>query len=350
MMNRQLTYIEAYAYVNKVISDVNELCTLTAVPDMTVREGTSKSGPEGVTSLQVGIKELIPTDKNRNMPVNEYDFMSCLVGVYHERQHLQHYNDYFHRNDEISRSLAINYFATIENEVYYFKNYRINPREIDAEFAGLIGAHSFCEAAFGKEEAERLICLYVNTGIRHGDKAFIKFQHGKPYVTTDSIYDEMSNALNRSIYAHRTYNLKLAMRNASKNVNARLLHQNGDKYYYQILKKEPNGYLQDQMMAALFFYQGKYYKQNDYYKYYQMRFESIQDLDLRPETVFQPQSHKERVRSYLDVRQLKQQEIDRLSTLVKNILDEDNSRGIEAEERFGHIAGKEESEHSGLSL
>lgn len=218
--------------------------------------------------------------------------------------------DIFHQNTEEACYLTMRYFAEYENQNYADRNYWMNPCEIDAQYAGMMQAHQYCEAQFGHDEAERLLCNYQNTRIRNGKKAnglfhrhrkpdYLDFQNGKPYESSDEIFDAMDVELEKSFHAHRIYDVKVAAKNSLQNRSVLFFQKKARETskldYLKCFTSCQDGYLQDKMLTAIFL------SNPEYHKYYQSRFESIADMDLSIETVFREAMLLER-RNDLDIK------------------------------------------------
>lgn len=224
-------------------------------------------------------------------------------------EHIMIY-DIFHQDTDEARYLTMRYFAEYENCMYVDANYWMNPREIDAQYAGILGAYDYCEAQFGHDEAERLLCDYQNTRIRNGKKVnglfhrhrkpdYLDFQNGKPYESSDEIFDAMDVELEKSFHAHRIYDIKSAAKNPVQNRSVLFFQKNAkishEMDYLKCFTSCQDGYLQDKMLTAIFL------SNPEYHKYYQSRFESIADMDLSIETVFREAMLLER-RNDLDIK------------------------------------------------
>lgn len=219
-------------------------------------------------------------------------------------EHIMIY-DIFHQDTDEARYLTMRYFAEYENCMYVDANYWMNPREIDAQYAGILGAYDYCEAQFGHDEAERLLCDYQNTRIRNGKKVnglfhrhrkpdYLDFQNGKPYESSDEIFDAMDVELEKSFHAHRIYDIKSAAKNPVQNRSVLFFQKNAkishEMDYLKCFTSCQDGYLQDKMLTAIFL------SDPEYHRYYQSRFESIADMDLSIETVFHDAMRLERGR------------------------------------------------------
>lgn len=161
-------YYLLHDVLNNIFLNYQEYLSFQLNNNVPVGIGSTISNlDEGVISVNIGIKE-IPDVKNQN--VTDYNFMLCLVGIYHEYRHVQQFFEIFHQDRDLGRYLTMNYFAEYENNEYCCKNYWLNPKELDAQYFGLVRAYQYCEAQFGHDEAERLLCNYQNTRIRNGKK------------------------------------------------------------------------------------------------------------------------------------------------------------------------------------
>lgn len=236
-------------------------CCFLLRDNMSVKDGTTHD-ENGKLSAVVGMREI---PKHEHRPVDAYDFTSALVGFFHESQHVNHVVNIFNRNDVDAQCLAVNYYACMAApNAYYHGNYHINPREVDAQRAGLLNAYRYCNSVFGEQEAEHLICGYVNERIVRNSE-FIEYKDDKPYQNFDDIVDAFDEAFQNAKHCHRTYNPDDAKVVCQKiDGSQEVLPDDSVKFFDKIEKSKSlksireqldnrSGYEQDRILATAYF-------------------------------------------------------------------------------------------------
>lgn len=256
----KLSIKAASQFINDIVLSINTNYLMKNHPmwlkrDAPVGVGNTLSSDIEVFDVWVGAQELY--ENNSNGIVSDYDFMSCLASVYHEEQHVRQMYESMYQQNKLSEIVTVSHFATIQNHAYYqnMNNYLINPREIDANIAGAMGAYKTCERKFGHERAEELLCTYVNETIaRTKDNWFIHaLPRGRKYQNSDEIFQAMGDALERSVHTPRYYDFEKANMDLANNQVAYALREKPDAQ--KLFNRLPDGFVQDCVAASFYFSQ-----------------------------------------------------------------------------------------------
>lgn len=243
---------------NQMYADKNVAFELA--DDMTVHKSIVRDECD-VTVVYAGVREFV---EQSNENVNDFEFTMALVGLYHEKQHVDHKLKLFHERNIDARCLAVNYYADASSPSYYDANYWHNPREVDAQRTGVMSAYIHCSKLFGEFEANRLICNYVNERIAR-DSEFIGYKDGKPYDNIDDIVDAFDEAFQHAKHCHREYNpddAKVVLQKLDG--SQQVLPDDSAKFFDKISKSQTlspirdqfehrSGYEQDRVLATAYF-------------------------------------------------------------------------------------------------
>ena len=214
-------------------------------PDMLAGKGDSDG--EKPERLIIGTKGVYTGSSSL---VDERTFMRALVAIYHEIRHADQAVIIERQNDALGREIGLSRIAKLYNPHYTDQNYYINPREVDAEREGMFGAYGFCIDNFGEDKANQMLCDYVNDRISIVPKLDVSFIHperGCRYHDAMDIFRDMDKAYDRSIHACRKYDVQEGLK-----VNdqiARFLTE--QPQYRGLFLSESDGQRQDRMSAAV---------------------------------------------------------------------------------------------------
>ena len=221
-------------------------------PDTSVFEGSVTDEYGIVTDAVVGIRECVSSDR---LP---YLYMTAgIVSIMHETMgHCNQILNMFHETDSLSKALAMNHFACKASDEYqYGKNgrqYFRQPKEIAAQYVGIKCGYDVLTDAYGNQEANRMICDYVNYRIRQNSE-FIGFRQTKPYTTVDDILKAFQNVFEKRVYEHRSLSGTRAKEELSP--YAFFFSENNMPSCRSYLSRCMNGAKQDLMLASIYFYQ-----------------------------------------------------------------------------------------------
>lgn len=153
----------------------------------------------GTKGLEMGLSEL-----------SDYEAMLPIVALFHEVcGHGGQLKYEFNKQTDLSRILAMNYFACKGSSEYYngcaapyefTRQYKSQPHEIAAQYAGLRSAMTFLSRELGAERAGAMLTAYVNDRSRIG----YEFVDGQ-YRNMDEIETAFNKAFTKAADRHRIY-------------------------------------------------------------------------------------------------------------------------------------------------
>lgn len=115
----------------------------------------------------------------------------------------------FQKTDDLSKVLALNYYACSGSGYYYEgsdgSQYWKQPYEIAAQYMGIKSAYKYLELQCGSDEANDLICGYVNLRVEM-DSEFVHPK--KPYSDVESILRDFNHEFRKQVHAHRQYDAR----------------------------------------------------------------------------------------------------------------------------------------------
>lgn len=188
--------------------------------------------------------------ENPDDPVNLFDFVGGFVSIYHEKEHVDQKIRSFTSKDSVSRILTMNSIACNQNEGYYHQNYWSDPREIDAQYEGLIGAYCKLSELYGSKNADKMVTYYQNKRLSMG-RDYIPNNNGKPYHNVSEIFDTFDHVLTKSLHAQREYDIYADDAKSDKSAEIFGSSRLGMQYYDQFCN-EPDGVKQNLMVGTLF--------------------------------------------------------------------------------------------------
>ena len=244
-----------------------------------------KDGKEYVDFAHIGIFDDFSVMEGgnpvRDAPVDEYKFVSMLVAVSHEYQHVYHCIVDHHRGDFPSPYIYVSDLARYDNESYGDENYSQDPCEIDSQFRGLFEIHQFLcaivdDSSEDYPEADRLICMYQNRrqrelreqhgkDVEHNEEVRRKMDAGEPlseddaivpvtpldfldakkdFTSVDDIFSAYRKAFLDSLHSQRTY----AFQDAYGDVAADVFRRRPD--VGRLVLREKDGFRQNKMIAS----------------------------------------------------------------------------------------------------
>ena len=191
-----MTARRAIVYFDKLFHDLSE-SGVSIVGEFDVRSGdgiTSDSALCGDGSVVVGMSALQFNGANwfGYRGLDDQIFVKTLVAVCHELRH----SDVFARiRDGVScpSGVLVSHLARQGSNSYYDFNRYCMAHEIDAEFQGVMGAYRRLIPLCGNEDAERLVCDYVN-GQCENNSYYIEQKRVDGRVVRFSSIDEVSEA------------------------------------------------------------------------------------------------------------------------------------------------------------
>lgn len=204
-----ISYSALYDWMKRVRSHIS-LCAGIPKNSMAFDENESCCFGETVyknniaVSFSVGVGELLAyPDEMVSMDAA----MIPVVGLFHEVYgHGGQILKQFQQTDDLSKVIALNYYACRGSGYYYEgsdgKQYWKQPYEIAAQYVGIKKAHEYFCGQYGKPDADKLICGYVN--LRVGmDSEFVHPK--KPYSDVESILRDFNREFQKQVHAHRQY-------------------------------------------------------------------------------------------------------------------------------------------------
>lgn len=219
---------------------------------------TENKFTETVNSVEftIGIKEIA----NNNISYNELMSISAVISLFHECFGHGCQVLYEYQNKRLlSRILTINTFAC-ECALYYkenpLKEYFNQPSEIAAQYSGIKKAFEFYKKELSQNEAETLICYYVNERIRQNKDQFISYENlkTKEFNSLEEILQAFNQEFICQIYSKRN---KFWCDNSPViNILKWIKSQNEAKYdklFKHLYVYTNNGMYQDKILAEMYF-------------------------------------------------------------------------------------------------
>lgn len=208
----------AIAYLEEIKSDITTYLykeTEVKVP-ITFRKYNRDSNELGVCHDNLDKKDhdilinITNICKNADEKVNDYDFISLVVTMYHEARHmenfLKHYT--FTRDDpEECRQMALSYLVHQGSDIFYYSNYYNDPIEIDAEEYGVVMAYEYLSTTFPDIDCEKLILDYVNDRAKSSNLYFFTVFDNEKLTTIEDARKMYDNAFTESKNKAKTYNI-----------------------------------------------------------------------------------------------------------------------------------------------
>ncbi len=164
-----------------------------------VGNGFTRSYFDDVVKAEIGVSELA------NNKTDEYVFMKAFMSLLHETTHIFQHQILLKRKDDTSRFIALGYFAAMASKFYYDSNYFLMPDEIAAQYSALKNAYTILCKLFSKQEANDMICRYVN---KHIKDEFIQEYRKKDYSSVAKIFSDYEKAFKASKYTRRVLNVE----------------------------------------------------------------------------------------------------------------------------------------------
>ena len=181
---------------NEIKRDINELIKLLNKKDKVYKIDKKRLIGDAETTLSpckiiIGTYEIY----NKQIEINNYDYINILVSIFHEREHLNQQKQIKSiLKNENSYDLLFNQIAFLVSYCGYYSpqislnNYFSNIREIKAEYAGIMNAYEYLSNNYSDSFAQDLIFAYVAN--RCCDPYFIKI---KDWITSIDEIDELFN-------------------------------------------------------------------------------------------------------------------------------------------------------------
>lgn len=210
--------------------------------------------------------------------VDSLHVTAALVSGMHEIMgHCKQINVCFHQNNSVSKVVALNRFACKASDTYYYGKglsaYYKQPYEIVAQYAGIYHSYAGLKARFGSNQANDMICNYVNDRISKGSE-FISYRQGKPYTDVKSILDEFQSTFEHRVYEHRALDRTVAMQEPSAYASYFSKNPNvGQQTYVSLCR---NGVKQDLMLTSI------YLREEDKNDRLREMYSSLEDVPYAP--------------------------------------------------------------------
>ena len=241
----------AYDYLLSMCNlQVRDYCYMTLLPTLDCGEGRSNGFDPG--KIIVGIHGI---GHDAVTPVSTVKFMYALAAIAHETRHADQFYKLRHGSDRFSRIIAVSDKAFRCNPDYADLNYWDSPCEVDAERYAVHQVFAFCVDQFGADQAERMVCKYVNSRVRRGKciswigRAEKRSQR-QLYHSIDTIFSDFDDAFDASVHKHRRYDLNYELSGDELARYFRIVPR-----HYEIFCNESDGEKQDMMAAAVVMYQ-----------------------------------------------------------------------------------------------
>ena len=234
----------------------------------------------GIPLMLIGTQiDKFPFNPIPQAPLSDTKFLKMITTIFHELEHYHQQTQTYRKenpsNDDIY--MTIREVATLKNPCYYkpsdMHNYIYDPTEIMAEYQGIMQTYNYLQNEFENIPANTKEQIMVNF-VNHCQKAPYYWIHSKePFQSMEEIENAFETVYKKSKFIKRKY---------FEYENMRFMKQ-----YPEIIQRFENantGYQQDKIMACITCYLHPGFK--DYYQ-------SIQSIDLSPETVLDMQLPEE---------------------------------------------------------
>lgn len=231
-----------------------------------------------VTDMWVGAREISGDGARCG------DTVAFIVSLMHETAgHGMQIEKQFHCDDELSKILSMNHFACKASSEYYNPyrphRYLYHPREIAAQYAGIVVGCDFLQDYYDSEMANDMICGYVNDRISKKSE-FIKNGFLQRYHDVNDILQSFQTVFDRRVYEHRSLNRRVAMRQNGAYTD--YFRQNPDSIHQTYISMCQNGVKQDLMLSSIYFYQ------EDMNDRYRSIYKSLEDVPYSPAAAMDP--------------------------------------------------------------
>lgn len=182
-------------------------------------------------------------------PVDARDFVAVLIGIMHERAHVDQADMVRTPDGALAKVMAMNGFACHGNPSYYRKNYYMQPAEIAADYVAVCKTRAAMGAIGGisPEEADRYVLDYQEWR-NAGWKDFAEPPKSGRFASVDDLEAELGNRFMASIHKKRTYD-QTAFYALKDSASQQLA---GDPVLAAKLSAERDGFEQDRIMASLY--------------------------------------------------------------------------------------------------
>ena len=237
----------------------------------------SKKSIVGISGLSLDIRmhnDKLSKKLLSNNKISDSKFVECLISVFHEANHVKQFYDDMQRDTEYAKILAYNDLTSYDTSLRYYSrpdNYYNNPRELLAEYNGIISSYEYLSINYDDLIANELILKYVNMRVNDGEHRnyFIK----KNVSNFEDIEIVFNKEYDMSVEHKRIY--QKSDKNTDSDKVMRYLKQHDlifDKFCNASSAIE-----QDKMIAAVVLY---------FKPELQTYYHSLDDEDMSIETVF----------------------------------------------------------------
>lgn len=197
--------------------------------------------------MHIGVKELKDVF---NRDVSDKLLVKAVISIYHEIRHYYQQLDFFEKykciNDERIKEFFYNYLACLGSSNGFYLtsyNYYNNPREIEAEYIGVIKAYNYLCIIYPEKEVENLIVNYINDKIDY--QYFIHIDN--PVSSIQEIDIIFKNTINNCRQKKRIYDVNCI--NEDKSI--KYIQSINDDFVLQV-NDINNGILQDELIAGAY--------------------------------------------------------------------------------------------------
>lgn len=189
-----MTKKEIYDILNNLIVNISEKYDIKFKMDYGINIGNGET-PNTLNNKKVKIKIGIKELKNRffSKEVDDILLTKGIVCIYHELQHYIQMTEYFNQTKVIDTDnlyMLTNFIACIGNYDGYYNpdngsyNYWRNPREINAEYEGIVNTYEYLSVLYDEDKAKGMILDYINS------------KTGNYFIP---VRDENGNCINKSL-------------------------------------------------------------------------------------------------------------------------------------------------------
>lgn len=241
---------QLFRYIKDIFSEI-DLSGYTYVLDKKINCGNGYCDDYYYKDkeIHIGVKEL---KGFIHKEVPDLLVVKVFVNIFHELKHYTQQKDFFSKYEVINdtmKNMYYNYLACIIGCYGYYNpeinpyNYYNNPRELEAELKGIIGAYDFLLNIYSEEKSEELIMMYINSKINI--KYYIDL------LTPVESLGEIEKLFNKAIYKSKTNKRYYNTNYLIKDKILKYYQDINDEFIFKV-NEENNPIIQDKILAGAY--------------------------------------------------------------------------------------------------
>lgn len=211
-MNRIIKNKDCIEKIKRLKEKLEQLHNVKIIldPNISIGLGDCPSIIDKKSKINIGVHEIKRKLFNIDYDVDISLLTTAVVSLHHEVQHCVQSTEYFNENKVIDTNhiyMLTNLIACMGAYEGYYNphvdsyNYFHNPREIDAEYEGIIGAHEYLSNLYSEDIANELILDYIN----NKDYGYYFINTSSPYTLIEDVDQAFKEAYENSKKDKRKY-------------------------------------------------------------------------------------------------------------------------------------------------